>query len=94
MMEIIASLFGRVLQGEVPEQRETVADCLVHLAAAAIGEFMEGTTPVGQELDHLVKALQNPADSTVRGLNPAAQMMLRMQLPKLVEAKEQMVRHV
>lgn len=88
MMEVIAQAFVQVSEGRIPETRDSVADCLVHLAGAAIGEWCEGSTPVGRELDHLARAVMNDEDPTMRDMNLGTRMQLRMALHELSKLKE------
>lgn len=76
-----------LLENGPPQTRETVTDCLIATAFAALGMWIEGNNPIATEVDHLVRALQNENDPLI-SKNPAVGMVLRLQLPALIAAKE------
>lgn len=88
MMDLIAKVFGQASEGSIPDGRASVSDCLVHLAAAAIAEYIVGNSPVGVELAHLAKALENDADPSVRAMNLGTRMQIRMALAHINKLKE------
>ena len=88
MMKDLLGAFAQVAEGQLPESRDTVADCLVHIAAVLVQEFCEGTSPVGRELGHLATALQNDEDPYVSSMALGTRMQMRMALNHITKAKE------
>jgi hypothetical protein len=71
--------------------RSTVLSCLVPTLRQLLAHFLDGTTHLGVELNHLFKALRNPNDGTVKdlaamaGAGPAETMAARFMLGQFLK---------
>lgn len=77
----------KVSSGEMPEGRETIADCMTVVLAHLVVEFMRGDTPLGAELAHLVRAAQNPKDPSMKSMPMLMGMGVRTSLSQLEEKR-------
>jgi hypothetical protein len=85
----IQSAMMAAAEGKIPEGKATVSDCLVHLLSALLEAYMLGQGRVGQELEALALALENPADPTMRSMGLMERSGILTALSALNHAKEQ-----
>lgn len=81
-------LIKRMQSGEAPPNRDTLTDCLLALMPLLVGEYIRGDSPLGVELGHLARVLQDKKDPTVASWSMATRMMVRTQLSQLEALKE------
>jgi hypothetical protein len=92
MFDLIGPFLSKGL-GANPDElpAATVGDCLIRLLAAAVREYLDGTTPIALELTQLVDRVlsdEAKADPLLRSLGILERQTLLLTLSQLRTAKE------
>jgi hypothetical protein len=90
-MEKLSSAVATLTSGKLPEDRNTVGDCMLHVSSHLLqlvtDEYLSGKSPLAVELRHLVKNLRNAKDPWVKDLGVLERAMLQNFLTTLNHAK-------